>query len=141
MWAFTPQEKRAILFLLITLLVGSGILVYKKYNPEFAPELLRVNSAKEFSSRIAGTKSFSSVSSSVTLEIPPQKPPQLFKLNLNTATQEELERIPKIGPVLARRIIDYRYEKGGFDSIEEIMEVKGIGKKNFAVIKDYLILE
>ena len=141
MWTFTHQEKKAILFLLITLLVGSGILVYKKYNPEFAPELLRVNSAKESSSRIAGTKSFSSVSSSVTLEIPPQKSPQQLKFNLNTATPEELERLPKIGPVLAKRIVDYRYEKGGFDSIEEIMEVKGIGKKNFAVIKDYLILE
>lgn len=57
-------------------------------------------------------------------------------VNLNTAGIEELKSLKGIGEVLARRIIDYREQLGGFDSIEEIMEVKGIAEGKFADIRD-----
>ncbi|MDI6793391.1 MAG: ComEA family DNA-binding protein, partial [bacterium] len=57
------------------------------------------------------------------------------KVNLNTATLEEIESLPKIGPAIAKRIIEYRDTHGGFKSIEEIIEVKGIGEKTFEKIK------
>lgn len=50
-------------------------------------------------------------------------------LNVNTATAEELERLPRIGPVLARRIIEYRETHGPFRRIEELEAVPGIGPK------------
>jgi len=50
-------------------------------------------------------------------------------LNVNTATAEELERLPRIGPVLARRIIEYREAHGPFRRIEELEAVPGIGPK------------
>jgi competence protein ComEA len=57
------------------------------------------------------------------------------KINLNTATAEELESLPSIGPVMAKRIIEYRNIHGSFYNIEEIKEVKGIGEKTYEKIK------
>ena len=57
------------------------------------------------------------------------------KINVNTADKETLDSIEHIGPVYAERIIEYR-EKHPFETIEEIMEIKGIGEKTFQDIKD-----
>ncbi|HYA48465.1 MAG TPA: ComEA family DNA-binding protein [Burkholderiales bacterium] len=60
------------------------------------------------------------------------------KININTATQAELESLPRIGPKVAQRIIDYRTQNGNFKRVEDIMKVKGIGEKIFAQIKDLI---
>lgn len=57
------------------------------------------------------------------------------KININTATEEELESLKGIGPATAKNIIRYREEYGGFSSIEEIKNVKRIGDKIFEKIK------
>lgn len=53
-------------------------------------------------------------------------------LSLNTATAEQFDGLPGVGPVLARRIVDHRTERGGFRSVEELREVDGIGERRFA---------
>ncbi len=58
------------------------------------------------------------------------------KVNLNTATQAELETLSGIGPSKAADIITYRQKAGGFDTIEEIQQVPGIGAGLFESIKD-----
>ncbi len=60
------------------------------------------------------------------------------KININTATQAELETLPRIGPKVAQRVIDYRNQNGSFKKVEDIMKVKGIGEKIFAEIKDLI---
>ena len=60
------------------------------------------------------------------------------KININTATQEELETLPGIGPTTALKIINYRNENGKFKSIEDIKEVSGIGESKFNTIKDMI---
>lgn len=59
---------------------------------------------------------------------------------LNRAALEDLDRLPRIGPGLARRIIEYREANGGFSSLDELKEVKGIKEKTFEKIKNYLTL-
>ena len=62
------------------------------------------------------------------------------KVSLNSATIDELMQLPGIGEVKAKAIIAYREENGGFKSIEELLEVNGIGESTFNKIKDQLSL-
>lgn len=57
-------------------------------------------------------------------------------ININTASSEELEKLSGVGKAMAKRIVEYRDTHGGFANKEEIMNVKGIGKKVFETIKN-----
>jgi len=59
-------------------------------------------------------------------------------ININTADAELLEQLPGIGEVLAQRIVDYRDEIGRFGSIEQILDVKGIGEATMEKIRAYI---
>lgn len=61
-------------------------------------------------------------------------------VNINTATQTELETLPGIGPSLALKIINYRKENGKFSSIEEIKNVSGIGDSKFESLKGFITI-
>ncbi len=63
---------------------------------------------------------------------------QNTKVNINTATQTELETLPGIGPSIASKIVSYRKENGKFKSIEEIKKVSGIGESKYANIKELI---
>ena len=141
MWGFTPQEKRAVLLLTLTVLVGTGVLVYKKYNLEFAPELLTGDYARRWytASSTTATDTVALKPDSSSVSISTSLPPA--KLNLNTASFEELERLPRIGPVIAKRIVDFRHLKGGFASTEELIQVKGIGQKTYTALKEFVTVE
>lgn len=60
------------------------------------------------------------------------------KVNINTANAQTLTSLPGIGPKMAERIIAYREQKGPFRSADDLMKVKGIGKKTFAKLKPYI---
>ena len=57
-------------------------------------------------------------------------------IDLNAATQSDLETLPRIGPALAQRILDWREENGRFRAVEDLMAVPGIGEKMMAGLKD-----
>jgi competence protein ComEA len=59
-------------------------------------------------------------------------------VNLNSATPEQLDSLPGIGPSTAQKIIAYRTEHGGFRTVDELMEVPGIGPAKFAELKDHV---
>ncbi|MEV8224912.1 ComEA family DNA-binding protein [Streptomyces sp. NPDC079167] len=56
-------------------------------------------------------------------------------VSLGTATVEQLETLPGVGPVLAQHIVDYRTEHGGYRSVDELREVDGIGERRFADLR------
>ncbi|MGB8959783.1 MAG: helix-hairpin-helix domain-containing protein [Candidatus Aminicenantales bacterium] len=60
------------------------------------------------------------------------------RININTAPASELETLPRIGPKVAQRIVDFRTKNGNFKKVEEIMKVQGIGEKVFDQIKDLI---
>lgn len=67
--------------------------------------------------------------------------PVTYPLDLNTATLEELDSLPGIGPTRAQQIVDYRDAQGGFASIDELMQVAGIGEITFSQLKDLIAVE
>lgn len=56
-------------------------------------------------------------------------------VNLNSATLDQLETLPGVGPKVAERIVEFRQKNGGFKKIEDLMNVKGIGEKSFLKLK------
>ena len=62
------------------------------------------------------------------------------KININRANASQFESLPKIGPVIAKRIMDFRKLNGQFAALEDIQKVTGIGAKTFARIKDRITL-
>lgn len=125
---FTPQEIRALIFLLTALLVGSGITLYKRTHPQFAPELVMEKSP---------LSSVHSLQTGDTLNEGQVKK----KINLNHATSSELELLPGLGPKLSQRIVEYRRTNGEFRKLEDLMKVPGIGPKTWEQIKEYITVD
>lgn len=66
--------------------------------------------------------------------------PQRSLVNINTASAEELETLTGIGSVLAQAIVDYRAEYGAFESVDELLNVRGIGSAKLDGIRDEITL-
>lgn len=71
----------------------------------------------------------------------PEKPALSGKININAATVEQLEMLPRIGTKTAQSIIEYRTQNGPFKQVEDLTNVKGIGGKTLEDLKNYIILE
>ncbi|HPC84405.1 MAG TPA: helix-hairpin-helix domain-containing protein [Thermoanaerobaculaceae bacterium] len=63
------------------------------------------------------------------------------QVNVNNATVQELQLLPRVGPALAQRIVDFRTANGPFKAPEELARVKGISEKSLALLKPYISLE
>ncbi|MBB6063095.1 competence protein ComEA [Thermosipho japonicus] len=75
---------------------------------------------------------------SKTNEVQVNENNEFKKININEANGKQLEKLPGIGPTKAKRIIEYREKNGKFKSLDELLNVNGIGPKTLKKIKNYL---
>jgi competence protein ComEA len=61
-------------------------------------------------------------------------------VNINTASVEQLSLLPRVGAVVAQRIVDFRDKNGRFKSLEDLMLVQGVGEKTFELIRPHISL-
>jgi comEA protein len=78
--------------------------------------------------------------SSISVMAQKSVPATTEKVNLNSATVEQLQSLPGIGPAIAKNIVELRTKIGKFNRIEEVINVKGVGEKKFQKIKDRVTL-
>jgi len=66
---------------------------------------------------------------------------QMEKINVNTASAAELTALPGVGEAIAQAIVEYRDNNGAFRSVDDLLQVKGIGEKKLAALRDWVTLE
>lgn len=144
---FTKNELRVIIFLAAAFVIGGGIKIYKSYTNDHAGRTFDYSeSDAQFQSLSQNTylSQNENISIDETAHSPsPQKKslPKVKSINLNKADKTELMKLPGIGTMTADAIIKYREENNGFDEINQLLKVKGIGKKKLEKIAPYLTLE
>jgi comEA protein len=74
----------------------------------------------------------------LAVSLPAKKKPPAAPINLNTATSEELQQVPGIGPVTAEKILQMRKSYGAFKSVDDLSAIRGIGPKRLEKMRKYL---
>jgi competence ComEA-like helix-hairpin-helix protein len=157
---FTQTEIKVILFLVVSFLIGFGIKTIKESSKEesksydyskedslfsYYRKNAEQNLEKEKQKR--NTEKFDSKAEVLDFksdgfaEKKKLPPPSEKSIDINSADVETLIRLPGIGEITAQKMIDLRAERGKFESLEELMDVKGIGKSKFNKIKKFLYIK
>lgn len=113
-------EKYLLIFLALSLACGIYILGYNFFYPAEDIKVFSSYSSPEFNRTSFKNLKF---------------------VNINTAGKEELTILPGIGDVLAERIVEYRRNYGNIKDVEDLLNIKGIGKKKLENIENFIILK
>ena len=119
-WGFTAFERKAILVLCLLIMIASGFRYYR--NRSLALKLT----------------SFATTDSLADPYSEPEPPLHLL-VDINQATQHDLERLPGIGPVKAGKILALRDSLRGFSTIEQLDQVEGIGAKTIERLRPFIV--
>lgn len=160
------QEQRIAIFLGVLLIISIGVLIVKRFQPAWVLRItmgepdfdakeanpafdqrIYIPSQKTERQQISGEYNKDSLKEPQSeykqntertskIQSPIKSQEVSKKININTADKKELEALPAIGPVRAQKIIDYRKANNGFKSIDELINVEGIGEKTLQKIKD-----
>ena len=137
------QEKLVLKFLLAALTLGVFAMAYKNTLLKPSPIIKEIQQAAVFQADAnSGLLEHSSTSTTVhtNAEVEKSKESSQVLVNISAVGKGELGKIPLIGPVTAERVIRYRNDFGGFNIIEELKNVKGIGSKTLEKVKTSITL-
>ncbi len=121
MFWFTDRQRLTLTLFATAALVALGLIAWQR-----RPRPLRILKGSADSPSVSEGKQWDAA-----LE-------QARRIDINSASVAELERLPGIGPTMARRILAYRQQHGAFGRAEELLDVPGIGPKTYAALSDYV---
>lgn len=144
----TADEKKAMAFLLAVALVGAGVrwVGVQRFESDLARQVDRAapaaGAARALAAQLAAIDSLRAVprksrtrAKSVKANPPRQATGPPERIDVNIATAAELERLPRVGPALAQRIIDHRQRHGPFQTPEDLRHVRGIGPSTVRLLE------
>jgi competence ComEA-like helix-hairpin-helix protein len=121
--SFTASERRAMLVLALLIAVGSGVRVFKYYHSDAVPGYRWVRTVEESEATPPPSASAGKLEQGI---------------DPSTATEEDLELLPGIGPGIASRIVQFRSTHGPFKKASDLLSVAGVGEHTLARISPYL---
>lgn len=159
---FTKENQLIIIFIVFIVIVGSGVKLVKHFRPDLLmgkPDYIASKDSVEHqdtddehvtsgdmeqsvgTGKTTKTIDYSQDSQTVNSDTSTTSSSDSELIDLNAATVEQLQELPQIGPVMSKRIVEYRKRYQRFISIEQLMEVRGIGKKTFERLKDKVVVQ
>lgn len=143
--ALTSTERKIILFLSGTVLVGAGIRLYQETFPS-VPNFDYTASDSAFAALSSREANASETDPSIAVESNAEESTAeddtaIVKVNVNIASKQELMALPGIGAVMSGRIIAYRTGVGPFKSIDDLKKVKGISKRKLEQLVPFITIE
>jgi len=128
-FGFNRAETFALVLLLMLFAFGGGVYLYQK-SSETIPAAMIFEPIVQPGTAVSRAEANAAVADTHRRS--------RLRINLNTAPADSLQLLPHIGPVLSERIVAYRVNVAGFDSVGQLVEVKGIGAKRLAQLRPYL---
>lgn len=144
LFGFTKTERRVVVFLIASFLAGSVVKLYKNsllpyrefdYSASDLEFAARSRNVKENDSSDTGENEQGVDSAQVSGERTGER-----TININNANSKELVNLPGVGEAIAERIVEYRKTHGPFISVNQLINVKGIGKKKLDKMLPYCTL-
>jgi comEA protein len=129
------KEQIAALVLCGTLCVGAAVSYYKNRYPDRVEDFGVVKAAVQPPGALAGVPEKADTPSAAPDTV------RVRGLDLNRAGAGDLEGLPRIGPVMARRIVEYRTQHGPFRRVDDLKKVKGIGEKTLEQLRPLVKVE
>ncbi len=127
-FGFTPRERGIIILIIVAIAVGSLLMLQS-----------RISKNADFSKIYDYSPSDSLFQAKVTSVDTSNFFSEGEQRIINSLSEEDFTNVSGIGPVLARRIIDFRRKNGEFRSMQDLLEIPGIGSKKAGAIREYLI--
>ena len=158
MFNFTKAETNAVLFTVIILLI-SGIYqlisptksLQPSYDYSASDSIFKRLSQEKPNNEIDSLQTKPTVIENKYNQIRAKKKVGRYSIkkekllpasiNINSASEKELQKLPQIGPSKAKLIIEYRKANGKFNNIDELIKIKGIGQKTLEKLKPFIIID